>query len=185
MRYRRTGVPGATYFFTLVTHNRAPIFSHAVQIENWRRAVEKVQSQRPFTIDAEVVLPDHIHCLWTLPPADTDYATRIRLVKTHVTKQCASLAASTNVSRLMKGERDVWQRRYWEHVIRDEHDFQQHVDYIHFNPVRHGFVESPRDWTHSTFSAWVARGDYEADWRAADEHQWPDWLLRGETPERR
>jgi putative transposase len=125
MRYRRAAVPGASYFFTLITDQRKRLFSDPSNVERWHRAVAKVQRARPFVVEAEVVMLDHLHMIWTLPEADADYATRIRLIKTAFTKNRASCVGdpTPTKSRARKGERDVWQRRYWEHVIRDERDF--------------------------------------------------------------
>jgi putative transposase len=129
MRYRRATVPGASYFFTLITYQRRPLFADPSNVERWHRAVAKVQRTRPFVVEAEVVMPDHLHMIWTLPEADADYATRIRLIKTAFTKdQLSRIGFGTvNDSRASKGEGNVWQRRYWEHVIRDERDFQAHL----------------------------------------------------------
>lgn len=180
MRYRRTSVPGASYFFTLVTHQRKRVFADARNVERWHAAVSKVQRTRPFIVEAQVVLPDHVHMIWTLPENDADYATRIRLVKTALTKDVSLQAtgATTNASRAGKGERDVWQRRYWEHLIRDERDFQAHVDYIHLNPVQHGFVARPGDWLHSTFRSWLEQGAYEPWWGSEDMPPLPDCVGR-------
>ena len=175
MRYRRNIDPGATYFFTLVTHQRKPLFHDPVNIDRWRSAVAKVQSTRAFTIAAEVILPDHLHTLWTLPEAEADYANRIRLVKSAFTKSQPSLAQSQNTSRANKGEREIWQRRYWEHTIRDDDDFGAHLDYIHFNPAKHGLVKYPIDWPHSTFKDWVAKGVYEATWGSGDMPPTANW----------
>ena len=180
MRYRRAVVPGASYFFTLITHQRARIFSEPSAIACWQRAVSKIQRKRPFVLEAEVIMPDHLHMIWTLPDGDADFPTRIRLVKTALTKDLATraLRPATSESRARKGERDVWQRRYWEHVIRDEKDFQAHVDYIHINPVKHGFVVRPGDWPYSTFLNWVGRGAYDPWWGSDDMPPLPDWAGR-------
>ena len=165
MRYRRAAVPGASHFFTLFTHQRRQLFLDQGNVDRWQQAVSKVQRARPFIIEAAVVMPDHLHMIWTLPENDADYSTRIRLIKSTFTKSLPpSPGVKPNVSRISKGERDVWQRRYWEHVIRDENDFQAHVDYIHFNPVQSGLVERPGDWPHSTFLRWVERGSYDPWW---------------------
>ena len=186
MRYRRITVPGATYFFTLVTYGRTPLLSDADNVTRWHRALAKVRHVRPFELDAEVILPDHMHMLWTLPEGDADYATRIRLIKSAFTKDIGNIAGSSPVhaSRARKGEREVWQRRYWEHLIRDERDFSDHLDYIHINPVKHGLVKRPGDWPHSTFHAWLARGAYEAHWGSDELPELPEWFKRsgrGET----
>jgi putative transposase len=180
MRYRRTTVPGGSYFFTLITHQRARLFAEVINVDRWHDAVSKVQRKRPFTIEAEVIMPDHLHMIWTLPPDDTDFATRIRLIKTAFTKELPMCfdGATTSGSRASKGERNVWQRRYWEHAIRDEQDFQVHVDYIHLNPVKHGAVERPGQWPHSTFLAWVEGGAYDPSWGTDDMPLLPDWAGR-------
>ena len=126
------------------------------------------------------MLPDHLHVLWQLPEGDADYATRVRLAKTAFTKALDSRKPyhAIDSSRAARNERSVWQRRYWEHVIRDEKDFQAHLDYIHLNPVRHGLVASARDWPYSTFSDWVKRGAYTADWGSSEMPPLPDWAGR-------
>ena len=125
MKYRRTTIPGASYFFTLITYQRVRLFSETNNVIRWHDSVSKVQHKRPFVVEAEVVIPDHIHLLVTLPEGDADFATRIRLIKTAFTKNLPmpSTSTITNESRISKGERNVWQWRYWEHVIRDEKDF--------------------------------------------------------------
>jgi putative transposase len=180
MKYRRATVPGASYFFTLITYQRVRLFSDTRNVVRWHDAVSNVQSKRPFVIEAEVVMPDHLHVLMTLPEGDAGFGTRIRLIKTAFTKNLLMSSTSTmsNESRISKGERNVWQRRYWEHVIRDEKDFQDHVNYIHINPVKHGLTERPGDWPHSTFSAWMERGAYEPWWGGEDMPPLPDWVGR-------
>lgn len=180
MRYRRVFEPGASYFFTLVAYRRKPIFSDPSAIDCYTRAVKQVQAERPFAREAEVILPDHIHVLWTLPERDADYPTRIRLIKAAFTRAIGAwqCAGNRSRSRAGKGERAVWQRRYWEHTIRDERDFQAHLDYIHINPVKHGLVSAPRDWPHSTFAEWVARGVYETRWGTDEMPALPEWVGR-------
>ena len=156
------------------------MFASEADVQRWHRAVAKVQRTRPFVVAAEVILPDHLHVVWSLPRGDADYATRIRLVKTYVTKSfgLGDDAAPSRESRAKKGERDIWQRRYWEHLIRNEEDFRVKLDYIHYNPVEHGLVERPADWPHSTFHAWVEKGVYDPWWGSDDQPplpQWPDW----------
>ena len=179
MRYRRVVQAGATYFFTLVAHERARLFADASNVDRWRAAVAKVQRKRPFVIEAEVILPDHLHVLWTMPDGDADYATRIRLVKTEFTKSLPlnDWPAAPSKSRAHKGEREVWQRRYWEHTIRNERDFQVRLDYIHYNPVKHALVDRAADWPHSTFQAWAAKGVYEQWWGGDDMPPLPDWAF--------
>ena len=181
MRYRRAFIPGASYFFTLITYARAPIFADVSAVDLYRGAVRKVQASRAFTLDAEVILPDHIHLLCTLPDGDADYPTRIRLIKTAFTRVLLRNRQSVNQrsrSRIAKGEQTVWQRRYWEHAIRDERDFQAHLDYIHINPVKHGLAATAREWPHSTFLAWVERGAYDPWWGSDRMPPLPDWAGR-------
>jgi putative transposase len=174
MRYRRIHEPGGTYFFILIAYKRQPIFANPDAIARYRRAVTTVQAKRPFTLDAEVILHDHLHVLWTLPEGDADYPTRWRLIKSAFTKSQVE-AAEPSISRQSKHEQAVWQRRYWEHTIRDEADFQTHMDCIHFNPVQHGYVTAARDWPHSTFQQWVDRGRYDPWWGSDDLPPFPDW----------
>eukprot|EP01030_Chromulinospumella_sphaerica_P014002 gene14002-13793_t len=154
MQYRRAFTPGATLFFTVVTHQRRPLLQSEAAVEALRTAFRTVRASRPFSIDAMVVLPDHAHCLWTLPPDDADFATRWRLIKTWFTKHGPPA----------KLEQAVWQHRYGEHRIRDEDDYARHVDYIHYNPVKHGWAKSPAEWPYSSFRRYVAAGIYPADW---------------------
>jgi len=147
--YRRNRVAGGCYFFTVTLRDRRSDLL-IVQVDALRDSVQRVQSQAPFLIDAWVVLPDHLHCVWTLPPGDADYPARWREVKKGFPRAI--------------GLRDVWQPRYWEHTIRDERDYAAHVDYVHFNPVKHGLAARPGEWPHSTFRRSVAAGRYPADW---------------------
>jgi putative transposase len=132
-------------------------------IDRLRDAVRTVRRARPFVIDAWVVLPDHLHCVWTLPPGDDDFWTRWRVIKTIFAR---SLAVNERRSEARKRycERGIWQRRFWEHSIRDDEDFAAHVDYVHFNPVKHGYVGHVAEWPHSTFKACVRRGLYPEGW---------------------
>lgn len=165
--YCRIKIEGGTYFFTQVTHQRQPWLCTDIARSLLRAAFIKVREKYPFTIDAIVLLPDHIHCIWTLPPKDTDYATRWRLIKSDVTRQEASqlkLQASRSKSRKKRGERNLWQRRFWEHLIRNDTDFEQHCDYIHYNPVKHGLCHRVAEWQYSSFHRYVAQGIYPIDW---------------------
>ncbi|MBS0506816.1 MAG: transposase [Proteobacteria bacterium] len=172
MRYRRAFTPGATLFFTVVTHDRRPILESAQAVDLLRAAFRSVRQSRPFHIDAMVVLPDHLHCVWTLPPEAADFATRWRLIKTWFTKHCpAALRAPQDATRAARQEQAVWQHRYWEHRVRDEEDYARHVDYIHYNPVKHGWAASPALWPYSSFHRHVAAGIYPPDWgHAAPPH---------------
>ena len=165
MQYRRAQSPGRTYFFTLVTHNRRPILREAVNIKLLRDSFRRVIRQHPFIIDAAVILPDHLHCIWTLPPEDADFSTRWRLIKSWFSRRCqVQYQGKVSASRKSKKEKAVWQRRFWEHLIRDEQDFINHVDYIHYNPAHHGLVLSPKDWLYFSFHRYVQRGVYDVDW---------------------
>ena len=180
MRYRRTEVAGASYFFTAVTHLRRPLLADREAVGVLHAAIESVRARRSFTLDAQVVLPDHLHAIWTLPDGDNDYPTRWRLIKEAFTRSYTRhiRLPPRDEGRRARGEQAVWQRRYWEHLIRDERDFSAHVEYIHFNPVRHGFVAAPRDWPHSTFHDWVARGLYDETWGDRGPIKLPAWAGR-------
>jgi len=162
-QYRRASIPGATWFFTVNLAERKGIHLLVDQIDVLRAAFRTVQAAHSFRIDAAVILPDHLHCIWTLPLGDSDFSTRWGLIKGTFSR---SIQKSERVSpsRIKRGERGLWQRRFWEHLIRDEDDFRRHVDYIHWNPVKHGWVTSVVDWPHSSFHAYVRQGVYGTDW---------------------
>jgi putative transposase len=165
MDYRRIFIPGGTYFFTLVTFERRPIFSTSETIEILRNAIRFTMNILPFSIVAYVILPDHMHFIWTLPPDSSDYSTRWKMIKGRFSNNWLEKRTESALSsRRHKGELDVWQRRFWEHLIRDEDDLQHHVEYIHFNPVKHGLVHSVREWEYSSFKKYVRDGLYEMDW---------------------
>jgi len=155
--YRRTSIPGGTFFFTVVTWNRRPIFTCEENVEKLRHAFRKVKKTRPFEIDAIVVLPDHLHCIWRLPDNDNDFSGRWREIKKATSRLIDPHSDTRN-------ERKVWQRRFWEHTIRDENDWRRHMDYIHYNPVKHKYAARPGDWPWSSFLRCVARGWYPATW---------------------
>ena len=177
MRYRRLTVVGASYFFTVVTFQRRPLFAESQAVRLLGAAIARVNDKRPFVIEAQVVLPDHLHAIWTLPDDDCDYATRWRLIKEGFTRaySLTRRLPPRDDARRARGEQAVWQRRYWEHLIRDDRDFSAHVEYIHFDPVRHGLVSAPREWPHSTFSDWVVRGLYDASWGSQGPLELPAW----------
>jgi putative transposase len=132
-----------------------------------RESIYKVRQTLPFRIDAWVLLPDHFHTIWTLPDDDARYAARWAVIKSGVTKKCRNLfglGENTNISRSYRHEGDIWQRRFWELVIRDDQDFHRHLDYLHWNPVKHGYVKTPMDWPYSTFHRFVAQGLYPSNW---------------------
>ena len=165
MQYRRARTPGGCYFFTVVTHQRRSLFSDPEQVALLRGAFRLVRARHPFRIDAIVLLPDHLHCLWTLPVGDDDYPTRWRLIKSEFTRHCAAgLHLPVGISRRHKGERGIWQRRFWEHEIRDDIDFRRHLDYIHYNPVKHGLVEEAATWPYSSLGRYLRNGVYPVGW---------------------
>jgi putative transposase len=160
--YRRNFVPGGTYFFTVnLADRRLRLLTD--QIEQLRAAFRYAQERHSFTVDATVVLPDHLHAIWTLPEGDADFALRWRLIKSTFSRALPR-GEKTSTSRFRRGERGIWQRRYWEHTIRDENDFARHVDYIHFNPVKHGHVSRVGEWPFSSFHKMVRLGIYPEDW---------------------
>ena len=166
-RYRRASTSNASYFFTVVTYRRQPILCDEAIRDALRAAIEKVRTMRPFVIDAWVLLPDHLHCIWTLPEGDADFSTRWMMIKRAVSLACSDhykrmdwMTASKSKHR----ESTIWQRRFWEHQIRNEDDFARHADYIHFNPVKHGHVRHVSDWPYSTFHRYVRDKVYPLDW---------------------
>ena len=172
--YRRVYIPGGTYFLTLVTHHRRPLFKEVNNINLLRTAVSKIKAEKPFDILAAVILPDHIHFLWQLPQDDSNYSQRVSRLKVIFTRAYKSnnLPSSTiSASRLKHRESDVWQRRFWEHTIRDEADFQHHLDYIHYNPVKHGLVSCPHLWSYSSFRRWVDKDCYAHNWRCTCQNK--------------
>ncbi len=169
MEYQRAKILGGTYFFTVVTYGRKSIFADPVNVALLRNAFRDLMKKQPFIIDAFVLLPDHLHCIWSLPDGDLNYSERWRLIKSYFTKKCLSEYRNLpGDSRIKKNEQAVWQRRFWEHLIRDENDYQRHVEYIHYNPVKHGHAKAPRDWAYSSFHKYVERGKYEANWGAGE-----------------
>jgi len=162
--YRRSKNPGSTYFFTVNALNRSANGPLVENIELLRSSIRGVISEHPVVIDAIVVLPDHMHCIWTMPEGDSDYPKRWALIKSGFSRALPGPAEAVSNSRAMLGERGIWQRRYWEHMIRDERDFRTHTDYIHFNPVQHGYVCKVREWPYSSFHKYVKQGVYSIDW---------------------
>ena len=165
--YRRVRHPGGLYFFTHSLLQRSGNDLLTRNIDLLRQSVVKVRSQHPFRIHAWVVLPDHLHCILEFPQGDANYPLRWRLIKAYFAKRVPNIEFRSAVRR-RRGERGIWQRRFWEHLIRDEADYHAHMDYIHFNPVKHGVVGCVRDWPYSTFHRWVERGVYSLDWGGGD-----------------
>jgi putative transposase len=158
--YRRLWVPGGTSFFTVNLFDRRRRLL-VDRIDDLRAAFRDARAARSFDVLAIVILPDHLHCLWRLPSGDADNASRWAQIKAGFSRR---IARDESGSRVARRERGIWQRRYWEHLILDDNDLRRHVEYIHFNPVKHGHASRPADWLHSSFARWVRRGDYAADW---------------------
>jgi putative transposase len=165
-RYIRANAAGATFFFTLVLQDRSA--RHLVDhIAELRECIRVVKKRHPFAIEGMVVLPEHLHAIWRLPPDDADFSLRWMLIKQSFTRKLeehGALAPAPSTSRSRRGERSVWQRRFWEHQIRDDDDFARHMDYIHFNPVKHGWVLRAADWPYSSLHRLVRDGILPADW---------------------
>ncbi len=160
--YRRNFVPGGSFFFTLNLADRR-LSLLTTHVELLRAAFRETRERHPFAIDTIVILPDHLHVVWTMPEGDANFATRWRLIKSTFSRKLV-LGEPISASRAGKGERGIWQRRYWEHTIRDERDFERHIDYIHINPVKHGLVKRVCDWAPSSFHRFVKLGIYPPDW---------------------
>lgn len=154
MEYRRLYVPGGTYFFTLVTNRRERIFYDSVAIKTFWQAIDYVKLRHPFNLVADVLMPDHLHIILTLPIGDSNFPTRWRLIKSYFSRNYKNTRFSP----------PLWQNRYWEHLIRDEEDLVSHIDYIHYNPVKHGLTTLPSEWEHSSFMRFVNEGYYSDNW---------------------
>jgi putative transposase len=161
VNYRRNFVPGGTFFFTVTLADRSSkvLVDH---VDLLRNALRVVRQERPFVVDAIVILPDHLHAIFTLPSGDSDFSGRWRRIKGHFSS--ALIDASTQLKRRPNGDLALWQRRFWEHTIRDEGDFARHVDYIHFNPLKHALVQRVHDCPYSSFHRYVRDGILPDDW---------------------
>jgi putative transposase len=165
--YKRVFVPGGTYFFTLVTYQRRPLFASDIARDCLKRSIRQVQQTQPFILPAICLLPDHLHCVMVLPEDETDFSNRWGAIKSLFSKGLGRSGVQkvpVSSGRSSRGEVGIWQRRYWEHLIRDEQDYQQHLDYIHFNPVKHGLVQAPLDWPWSSLHRYVKNGCYGPNW---------------------
>lgn len=163
----RNWIPGKRYFFTVITYNRMPILCDSKTRSALRTGMRKVRKARPFRVEALVLMPDHLHCIWTMPKDDEDVATRWRLIKAHVSRWVGAPPADTPSGKA-RGERAFWQRRFHERVLVDDTDFAAHCDCVHRDPVKHGLCADPGDWAYSTFGRFVARGLYPAGWPCVD-----------------
>jgi putative transposase len=160
-QYIRAKMEGSVFFFTVVLAER-PSDLLIEKVELLRRSYQIVQQRRPFETVAICILPDHIHAVWQLPNGDADFSTRWSLIKSGFSRGLE--ARPKSASQITKREKGIWQRRYWEHAIRDDADLERHVDYIHFNPVKHGHVTRVADWPHSSYHRYIERGLLTPDW---------------------
>ena len=179
--YRRYYIPGGTYFFTVVTYQRRPILVDPFARECLRIAITEIQAKSPFQIVSIVLLPDHLHCVWTLPSGDSQYSMRWKRIKELFTRRYlggGGKEVTPSSSRERKGERGIWQRRFWEHTCDDEDDVVQCCDYIHWNPRKHNLVSRVADWPYSSFHRFVGLGEYSIDWGGVDPcpgFDTPEW----------
>ena len=160
--YHRLFIKGGTYFFTLVTHDRQPFLSKESTLRRLKTSFRYAMNKHPFLINGMVILPDHIHCIWQLPENDNNYSIRWNLIKRFFS---TGISCSTNQRR----EKNIWQRRFWEHLIRNEEELFRCLDYIHYNPVKHGYVKSPCEWESSSFKRYVRQGFYDFNWGSNEE----------------
>lgn len=165
--YKRVKIKGGCYFFTVNLQVRYPNDLLVRHVDDLREAFRTIRKDHPFQMDAVVIMPDHLHCIWQLPEGDDNFSQRWALIKARFSRQIVSGEPVSN-SRRRKGERGIWQRRFWEHAIRDEMDYHRHVDYIHYNPVKHGYVDAVHLWPYSSFKHWVKNGYYDENWGCND-----------------
>jgi putative transposase len=171
-QYRRFYIEGGIYFFTVVTFHRLPILTQPTARNIFHCAWEKTRSRHPFETIAVCLLPDHIHCLWKLPEGDADFSTRWKEIKRNFSvnyQEQIGPGENRNPSRCKQGEVAVWQRRFWEYYIDGDENFENHLDYIHYNPVKHGYVYRPKDWPWSTFHRYVKEELYSENWSGNPE----------------
>ncbi|MGO8746514.1 MAG: REP-associated tyrosine transposase [Thermoguttaceae bacterium] len=179
--YRRNYVAGGTFFFTIVTYRRHEMLTSPLARKSLRTAIEKIQKRWSFEIPAMALLPDHLHCIWTLPSGDDKYSRRWRRIKEEFTRTYLAGGGREipqSRSRARHQERGVWQRRYWEHTCDDEADLKRCVDYIHWNPKKHGLVGTVKDWPWSSFHRYVQMGEYSLEWGDEDPtpgYDDPEW----------
>ena len=161
-RYRRALVEGGVFFFTVTLADRGSNLL-VREISRFRSAYASVKNRYPFDTIAICVLPEHLHAVWSLPEDDADFSLRWNLIKRNFSSGFQARAGRSS-SKVARREKGIWQRRFWEHAIRSDADLEKHVDYIHFNPVKHGHVTRVRDWPHSSFNRYVAKGLLPIDW---------------------
>jgi len=172
--YRRMYEPGGLFFFTIVTHHRRKLFLNEKARSYLHYSIRQVQMKYPFEIIAVVLLPEHLHCIWKLPDGDENFSTRWACIKKEFSKiWIASGGNETAISEARRKHREsgIWQRRFWEHRIKNEEDFINHINYIHYNPVKHGLVWCPHQWKHSSFHRWAKAEYYKSNWLCDCEHK--------------
>jgi len=165
--YRRDQTLGGTWFFTVVAYKRMPIFCEQEFRRSLKRAIQRAREKLPFKIDAWILLPDHLHCVWTLPDGDANFSHRWKMIKQYVSHDCQNHyrnLSNLTEAKIQRRESAIWQRRFWEHKIRDEKDFLNHLNYIHYNPVKHGHCNKPSQWPYSSFQKYQAKGIYPKNW---------------------
>jgi len=168
--YKRVWIPGGCYFFTVNLADRENNTLLVDRVDVLRQAFRAVQISHPFNLDAVVILPEHLHCIWKLPEGDDRFDLRWRMIKAAFSRSF-KIEEDISPSRTRRRERGIWQRRYWEHAIRNEEDWRGHVDYIHYNPVKHGYVSRAADWPHSSFHRYLKKGMYSDDWVLSNEQK--------------
>ena len=166
--YRRFYIPGSTWFFTVNLAERRDNHLLVEQVDSLRAAFRYVKNRKPYRMEAVVIMPDHLHCIWTLPAGDTDFSVRWSLLKSHFSRSIPD-GERISQSRIKRRERGIWQRRFWAHLLTSQEDFNAHCDYIHWNPVKHGRVERVADWPHSSFHRFVQAGIYPESWGHSGE----------------
>jgi putative transposase len=182
--FHRYFIPGGTYFFTVVTAERAPIFRSEEACSLLGNCLRDAIHDRPFRVTAIVLLPDHLHMIWNLPAGDPDFSSRMASIKARFTREWLSQGGAEN--RVPQGQarqrrRGIWQARFMEHAIRDADDFTHHLDYLHYNPIKHGLVRCPTEWPYSSFHRYVRLGDYPADWACSQGGEVPAFGTVQET----
>lgn len=181
--YKRRIRPGSTYFFTVVTHKRKKFLTNDLARTILKDAFKQVQTELPFETLALCLMPDHIHCIWRMPPNEADFSKRWSKIKGLFTKQYLKMGGTElpqSESRQKLRLRGIWQRRFWEHRIRDEDDMANHLHYIHFNPVKHGYVDHPNDWEWSTYKKYKRNGKYDDfDWSYLEGQKFNDMIEYG------
>lgn len=174
--YRRAFEPGGIFFFTVVSHQRRRFLRTPMARTLLRQAIREVMAAAPFEMTAIILLPDHLHAIWQLPDDDGDFSTRWGRIKKGFTDRWLRAGGgeeTVTVSRRQHRERGVWQRRFWEHVIRDKADMIAHLDYIHYNPIKHGLATCPHAWPYSSFHRYVRQGQYERNWQCSCDDRRP------------